>query len=81
MPDVVVDGAHGYFVRPHNPHEIAHAIGRLAADRGLLARMSEACRRRIAGSYSLERLASDFRRLYFELCAGRDARALIRSDG
>ena len=81
MPDVVVDGAHGFFVPPHNPLEIARAIGRLAADRGLLARMSEASRRRIAGSYSLERLASDFRRLYFELCAGRDARALIRSDG
>jgi len=81
VPDVVVDGVHGLFVPPHNPLAIARAIARLAADRGLLARMSEACRRRIAGSYSLERLASDFRRLYFELCAGRDARALMRSDG
>ena len=81
VPDVVVDGVHGLFVPPHNPLAIARAIARLAADRGLLARMSEACRRRIAGSYSLERLAADFRRLYFELCAGRDARALIRPDG
>src|SRR5688572_1980097 len=81
VPDVVVDGVHGLFVPPHNPLAIARAITRLAADRGLLARMSEACRRRIAGSYSLERLAADFRRLYFELCAGRDARALIRPDG
>jgi glycosyltransferase involved in cell wall biosynthesis len=68
IPDVVVDGVHGFFVPPHNPLAIARAIGRLAADRGLLARMSEAGRRRIAGSYSLERLAADFRRLYSELC-------------
>jgi glycosyltransferase involved in cell wall biosynthesis len=68
IPDVVVDGVHGLFVPPHNPLAIGRAIARLAADRGLLARMSEACRRRIAGSYSLERLAGDFRRLYAELC-------------
>ena len=71
IPDVLVDGVHGLFVPPHNPLAIAHAIARLAADRALLARMSEACRRRIAGSYSLERLAGDFRRLYSELCEGR----------
>jgi glycosyltransferase involved in cell wall biosynthesis len=79
IPDVVVDGVHGLFVPPHNPLAIARAIVRLAADRGLLARMSEACRRRIAGSYSLERLAADFRRLYVELLAGRDARALQKT--
>jgi glycosyltransferase involved in cell wall biosynthesis len=79
IPDVVVNGVHGFFVPPHNPQAIARAIVRLAADRGLLARMSEASRRRIAGSYSLERLAADFRRLYSELCAGRDARALQKT--
>ncbi len=50
VPDVVVDGVHGLFVPPYNPLAIAGAIARLAADRGLVARMSEACRRRIAGS-------------------------------
>lgn len=79
MPDVVVEGVHGYFVPPHNPIAIARAIIRLAQDRELLARMSEACRRRIAGSYSIERLAGDFRKLYAELCAGRHAGALTRS--
>ena len=76
IPDVVVDGVHGLFVSPHNPRAIARAIGLLARDRDLLGRMSEACRRRIAGSYSIDRLAGDFRRLYSELCAGRHARAL-----
>lgn len=79
IPDVVVDGVHGLFVPPHNPLAIGHAIARLDADRGLLARMSEAGRRRVAGSYSLDRLAGDFRRLYAELCAGRQARVLTRS--
>jgi glycosyltransferase involved in cell wall biosynthesis len=79
MPDVVVDGVHGLFVPPHNPLAIARAIAKLAVDRALLARMSDASRRRIAGSYSLERLAADFRRLYAELCAGRHARVLTRS--
>jgi glycosyltransferase involved in cell wall biosynthesis len=79
MPDVIVDGVHGLFVPPHNPLAIARAIARLAADRRMLARMSEACRRRVAGSYSLERLAGDFCRLYSELCAGRQARALQKN--
>jgi glycosyltransferase involved in cell wall biosynthesis len=73
IPDVMVEGVHGLFVPPHNPLAIARAIVRLATDRSLLARMSEACRRRVAGSYSVERLADDFRSLYSELCAGRQA--------
>lgn len=79
IPDVVVDGVHGLFVPPHNPLAIARAIARLAGDRRLLDRMSAAARRRIAGSYSLERLGGDFRRLYTELCAGRQARALQKT--
>jgi len=79
IPDVIVDGVHGLFVPPYNPLAIARAIHRLAADRGLLQRMADACRRRIAGSYSAERLSGDFLRLYRELCGGRPVKALNRS--
>lgn len=79
IPDVIVDGVHGLFVPPYNPLAIARAIQRLAGDRGLLDRMTEACRRRVAGSFSAERLSGDFVRLYWELCGGRPVKALNRS--
>jgi glycosyltransferase involved in cell wall biosynthesis len=79
IPDVVTDGVDGLFVPCGDPGAIARAIGRLAADRDLLARMSAACRRRIAGRYSLQRLCGELRRLYSEICAGKRVKALTRS--
>lgn len=79
IPDVMVDGVHGLFVPPYNPLAIARAIQRLAHDRGLLERMTEACRRRVAGSFSAERLSGDFVRLYRDVCGSRPAKALYRS--
>src|SRR6202008_37545 len=55
MPDVVLEGVHGFFAPARDPAAVARAIARLASDRDLVARMSEACRRRVAGSYSIER--------------------------
>ena len=79
IPDVVTEGVHGLFVPCRDPQAIAAAIGKLAADRELLARMSAACRRRIAGGYSMERLSGDFRRVYSELCTGKRIKALTSS--
>ena len=76
IPDVVVEGVHGLFVPLHDPDAVARAIARLASDRELLARMGIACRTRIAGSYTAERLAGDVRRLYAELFDGKHASAL-----
>ena len=76
IPDVVVEGMHGLFVPLHDPEAIGRAIARLASDRELLAQMSNACRKRIAGSYSAERLAGDVRRLYAELFVGKHASAM-----
>jgi glycosyltransferase involved in cell wall biosynthesis len=68
IPDVVLGESHGLFVPLQDPNAIAHAIVRLAADRELLAQMSAACRIRVAGGYSIDRLAGEFCRLYSELC-------------
>lgn len=68
IPDVVIDGVHGRFVPVGDAPAIARAIAALATDRAGLARMSEACRRRIARSYSLERLAQDLDAVYSGLC-------------
>jgi glycosyltransferase involved in cell wall biosynthesis len=67
IPDVVTQDEHGLFVPPRDPEAIAQAIAALAADRDRLARMSAACRERVAAHYSLERLADDFSALYRKL--------------
>ena len=77
MLDVLTDGEHGLFVAPRDAHAIAEAISRLAADRASLARMSAACRARIAAGYSLERVARDFSALYWTLCGTRAPKAAL----
>jgi glycosyltransferase involved in cell wall biosynthesis len=67
IPDVASEGVHALFVAPRDPEAIAQAIGALAADRARLARMSAACRERVAANYSIERLAQDFTALYRQL--------------
>lgn len=79
MPDVVTENVHGLFVPLRDPDAIARAIASLAADRALLAQMSSACRRRIAGRYTAERMASDLARLYSDLFDVKQARVLRRS--
>lgn len=71
IPDVVTEAVHGLFVPPRDPQAITRAIARLASDRHQLARMSAACRRRIADGYSAERLSTEFRGLYSEMCAAK----------
>lgn len=67
IPDVVNDGQHGLLVPPRDARAIAAAIATLASDRVTLARMSTACRNRIAAAHSLERLAHNFGELYADL--------------
>lgn len=75
IPDVVTEGEHGLLVAPRDAGAIAQAITKLAADRALLVRMSAACRKHIATSYSIERVARDFSQLYWGLCAARAPKA------
>ena len=64
IPDVVTGGVHGLFVPVKDARSIAEAIKFFDANRGELARMSQACRARIASGYSLERLAENFIAVY-----------------
>jgi glycosyltransferase involved in cell wall biosynthesis len=75
IPDVVADGEHGLMVAPRDAEAIAQAVGKLAADRIQLARMSAACRKHIGAMYSIERVARDFSQLYWGLCAARTPKA------
>lgn len=69
IPEVVQGGVHGLFVPVRDPDAIARSIIALAEDREWLARMSGACRHRIATGYSIDQLAAKFCLLYSELLA------------
>lgn len=77
VPDVFTEGEHGFFVAPRSSAAIAEAIAKLARERRLLARLSAACRKRIAAAYSIDRVANDFTVLYSRLCAARAPRAIL----
>jgi glycosyltransferase involved in cell wall biosynthesis len=72
IPDVVQEGVHGAFVPVRDADAIARTLEALSRDRVLLARMSAACRKRIAGAYSIERVAAGFASLYASLCSPRE---------
>lgn len=77
MPDVLLQGVHGMFVPPRDAAAIAESIAALDRDRAALARMSAACRSRVAGAYSLSRVAADFAAVYGGVCAARAPRAAL----
>lgn len=79
IPDVVAEGVHGLFVPVHDASAIARAIASLATDAGLLACMGRACRQRIAGSYSLERVAGELARLYAGILDVKQTKVLRRT--
>lgn len=70
IPDVMQDGVHGLLVEPRDAAGLARALARLDDDRAGLARMAEAGRARVLEAYTVDRLASDFRRIYAELAGG-----------
>lgn len=78
IPDVVKEKVHGLFVPVKNAEAIARAIAALDADRPGLAAMGEACRARVLGGYSIEKLAGGMSRLYSDLCVTKRAKALAR---
>jgi glycosyltransferase involved in cell wall biosynthesis len=64
VDEVVTDGVHGLLVAPRDPEDLGRAIARLLGDPREAARLAEAGRRRVLGRYGLDRIASEFDRLY-----------------
>ena len=77
IPDVVQEGVHGLTVPVRDARAIGAALAALAGDRARLARMSAACRSRIATGYSIERVAAGFAGLYARLCTPRVPRTIL----
>jgi glycosyltransferase involved in cell wall biosynthesis len=64
IPDVVQDEVHGLFVPSRDPEALAEALERLARDRELLHRLATAAHARVTSSFSVTRLAAEFKGLY-----------------
>jgi glycosyltransferase involved in cell wall biosynthesis len=67
VPDLIENEVHGLLVPPHEPHPIAHAVGRLLDDRELAHRLGQAARRRQRAEYDLDVVVRRLERLYREL--------------
>ncbi len=63
-PEAVRDGETGLLVPPRDPEAMAGAIGRLAADADLRARMGEAGARLAAERFTIGRMMRDMERLF-----------------
>ena len=55
IPDIVSHGENGLLVTPGDAASLAHAIGRIARDRGLAARLGAAARDTVASGFTAER--------------------------
>jgi glycosyltransferase involved in cell wall biosynthesis len=69
IPEVVDSREQGLLIEPRDARTIADALVALARERATLMRMSAACRKRIAGAFSVERAAAELAALYFLLAA------------
>lgn len=69
IPDVIQDGVQGMLLDDHEPASVATAIEAMLADRKRLHDMSVAAMQRAKDHYGVERLASQFDRIYRELLA------------
>lgn len=67
VPELLTDGVHGRVVPMKDPRAIADALVELARNPDTLARMSQACSRRVASAFTQQRLAAHFNRVYARL--------------
>ncbi|HRO60881.1 MAG TPA: glycosyltransferase family 4 protein [Burkholderiaceae bacterium] len=64
IPDVVVDGQHGFLVPPRDPAALASAIRWIDQNRCAASDMVRAAKDRVASAYSVPRLVADLRLVY-----------------
>lgn len=75
LPEVITGGVHGLLVPPADAAALARAIAALARDPARARRLARACRERIAGRFTLEKMLSRTAALYDQLPGGARRRA------
>ena len=68
VPEVVADGVHGLLVPPHDPGQLAAAMGNVARDADRRRSFSSAAARLAASRFSSARFRDDLVKLYDVLC-------------
>lgn len=71
VEEVVEEERTGLLVEPKSPQALAKAIGRLASDRQRCEQMGAAGRARARREFSLESMAANYERLYWEVARER----------
>ena len=71
IPDVIEDGLQGEVLSECDPASVADALGHLLANRQRLRSMSSAALQRAREHYGIDRLATQFDRLYQTMLVGR----------
>jgi glycosyltransferase involved in cell wall biosynthesis len=73
-PEIVRDGLEGLLVPPRDPVALARAIGALARDAALRARLGTAGAARVAAKFTIERYVTEMLAVYDEVLAARRSR-------
>jgi glycosyltransferase involved in cell wall biosynthesis len=71
LPEIVTDHVDGLHVEPSEPDALVAAIDRLVSEPALAARLGNAGRARIAGTFGIEGHLQRLEALYAELVAAR----------
>jgi glycosyltransferase involved in cell wall biosynthesis len=69
IPDLVEHGVNGFLVTPGDVEELAEAIVKTLADKGLAEKMGRAGRKKISAKYSADHMVGSIEKLYRDLLA------------
>ena len=71
IPEVVVEGKTGFLVPPKDPNAMAEAILKIASNKELAKQMGNAGRKRVEEEFSLEKMVSEYQKVYEEALSER----------
>jgi glycosyltransferase involved in cell wall biosynthesis len=72
VEEAIAEGKTGFLVDPEKPEELARDLERVYADRGMLARMSAACRAYVDPAFGKEVMIDRIDALYHDLAGDRN---------
>lgn len=80
IPEIVTHDDHGILIQTRKPSDFAEACRRLMREHKTRERMGQKGRERVHGSFSSERMADSYRRLYQRLCTASVDRECVNAE-